>query len=211
MITVIIPCYNEEHTIHSVLNDVVTIFKNAQIIVVDNNSTDNSRNIIKNIRFQHRNIDFFICGKKGKSSAILSVIKSIKYETVILIDADLEYQILSISQLLEIHNNKNADMTIGVRNSKLMTSFFANLLLSQIFKIRFGKTVSDVLTGARIVKKSLLMQCKSSKFGLETELTKLALMQNLNIVEDNCLYCPRTIGKKIRPWDLFELVKIAIC
>lgn len=205
------PCYNEEKTIKQALTEMDSLFGNAQILVIDNNSSDNSASIIKGFASNHNKIEYHFCKYQGKSNAIKSVFDRIKYDTVVLQDADLEYRAFDIHKLVELHKYKHADMTIGIRDKKLIRSHLANGLIRQLLKHRFGKTVCDVLTGARVVSKNLLIQCKSHEFGLETELTKIALMQNLSIVESNCYYTPRTHGKKITAWHLFELIKMAVC
>ena len=147
----------------------------------------------------------------GKANAIRSVLPFIRHQTVLLQDADLEYGIHEIKKLVELHYISNADMTIGIRSGMLVRSIIANKLIRFLLKIRFGKTVSDVLTGARIIKLEILLQCKSKEFGIETELTKISLKNDYKIVEGQCYYQPRIAGKKIKTRHMKELIWEALC
>lgn len=211
MITVIIPCYNEAQTIGFAISEIDFLFSGAQIIVVDNNSTDSSYCVIKNYWSCKNLYEYYLCSEKGKANAISSVVNHIKFTTVILHDADLEYRGFEIKRLAELHINEQADMTIGVRKNKMFTSMLANNFIRFMLKLKMRTTVSDVLTGARVVNKSLLKSFESKQFGIETELTKIVLRNNLKLVEGECYYNPRTVGKKIKFWHIYEMLVQAIC
>ncbi|MBY0378986.1 MAG: glycosyltransferase family 2 protein [Burkholderiales bacterium] len=211
MITIIIPCYNEAQTIGFAISEIDFLFSGVQIIVVDNNSTDNSPCIIQNYWSCKNIYEHYQCSEQGKASAINSVVNHIKFATVILHDADLEYRGFEIKNLAELHVKENADMTIGVRKNKLFTSMLANTFIRFVLKLKMKATTSDVLTGARVVNKSLLKSFGSKQFGIETELTKIVLKNKLKLVEGECYYNPRTVGKKIKLWHMFEMVAQAIC
>lgn len=215
MFTILIPVFNEEFTIYQVLDEINSEFTSAQVLIIDNNSTDNSRKIIKDFISHHRNIQndykLHYCVRQGKGNALRSVFDYIYNPNVILHDADLEYHIADIKKLAELHVINRADMTIGVRPKKLIRSHLANLITRSILKIRFGITVQDVLTGARIVSKDILLRCTSEQFAIETEITKIALKEKLLIQEGVCRYKPRLLGKKIKPHHLIEIVKEAAC
>lgn len=216
MFTIIVPVYNEENTILSVLVDLDDAFYDSQVIVIDNNSTDTSHEIVtkfvesfisqSNNKFQLHN-----CHNPGKSNAIRSALHLVENSIVILHDADNEYRVGEALELARIHISERSDMTIGVRSNKLLRSIIANTLIRFILKIRYKKTVSDILTGSRVVSRELLLQCVSEEFALETELTKLALKQGLKIIEGPCYYKPRIEGKKIKAKHMIELLRMAIC
>lgn len=211
MVTIIIPVYNEETSLPLVLEEITNYFRTAQIIVINNNSTDKSQDIISDFQLKFNNIEQYFCEQKGKSNAIRSIFSKIKYDVVVIQDADLEYKVYDVQRLVKNHLCSEADMTIGVRKNKLIRSTIANSIIKMILFMRFRVTVHDILTGARVVNKSLLIQCQANGFGLETELTKLGLQQQLKIVQDTCGYQPRIVGKKIRAVDLLYLIKVAIC
>ena len=213
MNTIVIPCYNEQDTVGTVIQNCILQFgTKAQILVVDNNSTDNSRHVIYQFRKNYPNVEYHFCQARGKSQAIISVIPSIKHETVVLQDADLEYDLKDVASLLKLHKLTDSDMTIGVRSPNLMLyrSRVANSLIKTLFIIRYGRTLEDVLTGARIINKKHLAKCKTKQFGLETELSRMALAGKLKVYTGKCNYTPRVTGKKIKATHIFELVKVAL-
>lgn len=206
MYTIIIPCYNEEKTIKLVLDEIQRNY-NFQIIVVDNGSTDGSKDIITS----YKNIDYIYANLKGKGNAILAAIPHVKHDTVILIDADNEYPADQIQLLIsEITNKKQ--MLIGVRpkDKMLKSSLIANFLIQLILKLKYKQHIEDCLTGLRIIPTKILSQLKSKDFSVETELNIRCLKNNILIKNVPIEYTPRIIGKKIKFHDMFSLVKVAM-
>lgn len=204
--TILIPCLNEAKTIYFVVNQVVTAFPNIPVIVVDNGSTDGSIEIIKKTKV------FLILEKQpGKANAIKAALPFIKTSHTILIDADNEYRIDCIQNLLN-HEYLNETMVVGVRpiSKLLLRSKLANRLIQVSFYLRFRYWVPDCLSGLRIVPTYLLGKMKSTGFEMETELNKMCLVDNFKILSVPIDYEPRTVGKKIKAWDMFKLMKAAI-
>ena len=139
-ITIIIPVYNEEKYINTVINRVKkNVNFRKQIIVVDDNSSDQSKNIIKKIK----NIDKKIFHKKnlGKGAAIKSAIPFVKGNIVIIQDADLEYNPKDLNKLVKLLITKNLKVVYGSRvlnkkryNNKFVSNFrtFGNHVLTYI-------------------------------------------------------------------------------
>lgn len=212
MITIVIPCLNEEETIEKALKETLREFGNkAQIMVIDNNSSDKSPEIIRSMASLHPNIEYYFYALKGKTDAILSIRHLIKYKTVILHDADLEYDIKDIKNLYYLHFETCSYMTVGIRPKKLIRSHIANCIIKCILTCRFYLSASDILTGARVIQRELLFLCESKSFCLETELTKIALKNDLKITEGTCGYIPRIKGKKIKAYHLLSIMKAALC
>ena len=91
-ITIIIPCYNEKNTIVQILNKIENINDiKKQIIVVDDNSTDNSEKLISEYKFKSENKIIYHKKNSGKGACIISAKKFITGDIVIIQDADLEY------------------------------------------------------------------------------------------------------------------------
>ena len=206
--TVIIPIYNEINYLPLLMFEISQIVdcKDNQVILVDNNSHDGSLEFINKFkRVTNLNIEVYSCLAKGKSNAVRSILLNVKNKTVLLFDADLEYNLLDSIKLIEQHTTSNSDMTIGVREHKLLRSKLANSWIKACLKLRFGTSPDDILTGSRVVNISLLQQINGSGFTLETEITKQILKNKMSYHSTQCRYYPRIIGKKIKWIDLFKL------
>ena len=92
-IDVIIPCYNEERTIETIIHESVKhLSSNDNLIIVDDGSTDKSNILIKKLENKFSNINLIKHEKNfGKGAAIQTALKRVKNEIVIIQDADLEY------------------------------------------------------------------------------------------------------------------------
>ena len=116
LVTIIIPCFNEERTIEKLILKINSLKKiNKQIIVVDDGSTDRTRKIIR--EKLKKKVDRIIFHKKnsGKGSAIISAIRFIRGQIVIIQDADLEYNPLDYYKLLKPFKNNKNNVVYGSR------------------------------------------------------------------------------------------------
>lgn len=203
--TILIPCYNEAKTIGTLLNQLLKLYPEVPVVVIDNSSTDNSLSIIQNFKvivIQERTI--------GKAHAVRAGLTVVQTPYVILLDADLEYDTEYISALMS--NVVMHGMYVGVRPKKLMlwSSRLANSIIRFIFWVRFRQNINDCLSGLRIVPTEILRMATSNGFELETELNKLCLKHKLDIHFISVKYIPRIIGKKIKPRDMFKLIGMAL-
>lgn len=199
--SILIACYNEQDTIGSVLEYLVTHYSQIPIIVVDNGSTDDSARIIKSYP-----VHYVYEVAKGKGNAIRAGIKHITTLNVILIDADNEYDPAGIKSLLNYSYHMKL-ATVGVRsaNCMLIRSRLANFLIRVILWMRFNVWIKDCLSGLRLVPASILKETTATGFAIETEINKLCLQQQIPINEVPIDYKPRTIGKKIKARDMVHL------
>jgi glycosyltransferase involved in cell wall biosynthesis len=211
--TIIIPIYNELNYLPLLFFEISQIvnYNVNQIILVDNNSTDGSLEYLKKFKeISQINFEIYSCLDKGKSNAVRSVLPDVKNKTVLLFDADLEYNLLDSIKLTEIHKKTNSNMTIGVRKHKLLRSKIANLWIKSCLKLRYGAAPEDILTGSRVIEISLLKKINGNGFTLETEITKLILKNKMTYNSIHCRYFPRLRGKKIKWTDLFKLTFTAL-
>ncbi len=208
-LTVVIPVYNERGTVMTVLEKVKSLPVSKEIIVIDNLSTDGTRELLETISdpeirvvLQSKNL--------GKGTSVKLGFAMAKGEWVIIQDADLEYEPSDILRLLE-HAEKTGE--VAVFGSRLLTGnpqgmlafYIGRVVLNLIFRLLFGARTTDVATCYKLVRsdisKRLRLRC--SGFDLDFELASALRRLGYNIAEVPITYRPRTIaeGKKIRPMD----------
>ena len=183
-ITVLIPCYNEAEAIADVIRKVpVTDLKalgyRAEILVVDNNSTDNTADIARQAgaRVVHE-------GKQGKGNAIRTGFYSLSDDTdfVVMLDGDDTYRADEIVRLVEPIKSGFAQVVLGSRilgnisvGSMHRMNRLGNVIFSWLVRTVYRVPVTDVLTGyyAWSVEavKELRPHLQSTNFAIEMEMT----------------------------------------
>ncbi|MFT5396676.1 MAG: glycosyltransferase involved in cell wall biosynthesis [Gammaproteobacteria bacterium] len=208
-LSVIIPCYNEEPTIKQIIDAVRNCtWSDIELIVVDDFSTDNSRNILENdIRDK---IDKLLLHdkNKGKGAAIKTGIKEATGDVVIIQDADLEYDPNEYELLMKPITDNRADVVYGSRfasgSANRVLYFWHRLgngfltLLSNMFT---NLNLTDMETCYKAFKKEIIEQIdiEENGFGMEPELTAKVAKLKCRIYEVGISYYGRTYqeGKKI--------------
>ena len=216
-LSVIIPVYNEKNTIQIVIEKVLK-FNNLtkEIIVVDDCSDDGTSEIIKNLKSTHPEIIYKRHEKNsGKGAAIRTGIELSKNEIVLIQDADLEYDPEDYDQLLKPILDGKADIVYGSRflgggpvRIHLFWNYLANKLLTLLTNIFINMNFTDMETGYKIFKSSVIksISLNEKSFGIEPEITiKLGKKKNLKFFEVPISYYGRGYheGKKISIKDAF--------
>lgn len=200
-IAVLIPCYNEETTISTVIADFKRELPQADIYVYDNNSTD-------------RTYELAVQGgaivkkepRQGKGNVIRQMFFDIEADYYLMVDGDDTYPAEAVHDLLAELRSGNADMVIGDRlsngtyfdeNKRPFHDFGNNLVKNTITKL-YKTKILDVMTGYRgfnriFVKSFPIM---SSGFQVETELTIHALDKKFKLVEIPIDYRDRPEGSE---------------
>jgi len=179
-VSVIIPAYREEKTISEVLQRVIKVngsLGNIEIIVVDDGSTDRTGEkvaafpSVKYIRHEHN---------MGKGAAIRTGIKNSSGRIVVIQDADLEYLPDCIPSLVKPISAGEMDIVYGSRfNGKpegmSFSHFVGNFLLSLATRFMYNVQITDIMTGQKAFRRSVLdsFELKENGFGVEVELTCL--------------------------------------
>jgi len=208
-LTVVIPVYNERGTVMTVLEKVKALPVSKEIIVIDNLSTDGTRELLETVSdpeirvvLQSKNL--------GKGTSVKLGFAMAKGEWVIIQDADLEYEPSDILRLLE-HAEKAGE--VAVFGSRLLTGnpqgmlafYIGRVVLNLIFRLLFGARTTDVATCYKLVRSDIAkrLRLRCSGFDLDFELASALRRLGYNIAEVPITYRPRTIaeGKKIRPMD----------
>jgi len=216
LITVIIPCFNEEKTIEIIVEKVQK-YKNhpLEIIIVDDCSIDSTALIIQKIVDIYPNIKTFRHNiNQGKGAAVCTGIKHAIGDVIIIQDADLEYDPYDYTALIEPFLKTDADVVYGTRfkgASYTRLHFFwhylANKILTTMTNVATNLNMSDMETGYKLFKteivKNLILKEKS--FGIEPEITIKLAKKKYIFYEVPISYNGRSYdqGKKITLKDAF--------
>jgi len=218
-ISVIIPVYNEKDTIKKIIDRVIAVPFEKEIIVVDDFSTDGTRDILKNMNTDNVTTVFHD-KNKGKGAAIRTGIQYVNGDAVVIQDADLEYDPSELLKLIDPIKEGKADVVYGSRFSgtaKEMTisHLLGNKLLTIATNILYGTRLTDMETCYKMVKTPIIksLQLRANRFDFEPEITAKLLKSKKRILEVPISYRGRdwTEGKKITWRDglsaLWSLIK----
>lgn len=213
LISVIIPCYNEESYIIETLkkvNNQKSKF-NLEIIVCDDFSTDETNRILK----ENSNLyNKLIVNDKnyGKGYSIINSLKFCSGDLVLIQDADHEYNPENYETLIKPFIDEDADVVYGSRftGSFLRRVIYyknqvANKFLTFLVNILTDKNFTDIECGYKVFRRSILDNCnlKEKTFTFETEVTMKISKTKSKIYEVGVSYAGRTVeeGKKIKLKD----------
>jgi len=204
-VSVIIPCYNEEDTIAETINRVknVSISYEKEILVVDDNSTDDSVKITQRftgVRLLQHTVN------RGKGAAVQTGVASATGDIIVIQDADLEYNPREIPKLIEPIVKGETEIVYGSRflgacKGMSKSHFLGNKVLSLTASILYSSKITDIMTAHKVFRTSILkgVQLNSKGFEFEVEITAKVLNRHLKIVEIPIIYKYRESGKaKIR-------------
>jgi glycosyltransferase involved in cell wall biosynthesis len=206
--SLIIPIYNEGHTLQLLLNKLNKLNNdNIEIIIVDDGSNDNTQDIL------NENGLFIILKNKlnsGKGASIKKGIKSANNQNIILIDGDLEIDIDQIPTLIKEYEQSDTDVLTGIRwnknsNIKLEINAIGNFFINSLFNLLYKTNLNDVLCCVKILNTNLLksLDIQSNGFSIEIETMAKLMLRNRTIEEATINYIRRSFdqGKKLKISD----------
>ena len=215
-LSIIIPCFNEEKTIEQVVNKVLkfnTLEK--EILIIDDCSVDDSREIIKKISNLNTSVKCFFQDKnQGKGSAIRKGFEVATGDILLIQDADLEYDPSDYDKLILPFLEADADVVYGSRflgGKYVRLHFFwhyvANKILTLITNIVTNLNMTDMETGYKLFKKKTIesITLKENSFSIEPEITVKLAKKGYSFYEVPISYKGRSYqeGKKITLKDAF--------
>ncbi len=215
-LSIVIPVYNEEKTIHFILNKIksVTLAEgiSKELLVIDDCSTDNTSSVILKYIDKNKELDIKFYKHKsnlGKGAALKTGISKATGEYLIIQDADLEYDPNEYNDLLSPVLSGNADVVYGSRfmgsNPHRILFFWhtiGNKFLTFLSNMATNLNLTDMETCYKLFKTELIQNVtlRENRFGFEPEITaKISRIPNIRIYEVGISYYGRTYeeGKKI--------------
>lgn len=224
-LSILIPAYNEERTIATILSAVVNVelIGNIQkeIIIVNDCSKDQTVAEVQKFIDSHSNVDIRLFSQEknqGKGAAINRAIKECSGDYLIVQDADMEYDPEEYNLLLKPVLKDDADVVYGSRfvgHHPHRILFYwhskGNKFLTNLSNMMTNLNLTDMETCYKLIRTSIAknIQIKENRFGIEPEITaKLAKIPKIRIYEVGISYYGRTYeeGKKIGWKDGFRAI-----
>ncbi len=214
-IAVIIPCFNEAHSIAEVVHGFKSVLPSATIYVFDNNSTDetvaNAGAAGALIRRE---------ALQGKGNVVRRMFADVDADAYVMVDGDATYDPGYAAQMVNRLFEERLDMVVGTRVASHVDAYrlghqFGNRLLTFAVANLFGERFSDMLSGYRVFSRRFVKSfpAMSSGFEIETELTIHALELQLPVAEVATPYRIRVTGStsKLRTYvDGLKIVRLIV-
>ncbi|RKY06737.1 MAG: glycosyl transferase [Planctomycetota bacterium] len=219
-IAVMIPCWNEEQTLGSVIEAFRQELPTARIIVFDNNSSDRSVEIA-----QEHKAEIFHEPRQGKGFVIETMFNTIDADVFVMADGDDTYPAENVHQLIEPVLKQRCDMAVGARlanhtdNSFRDLHVFGNRLVRFCINKIMGADLKDIMSGYRVFNRQIVgtLPVISSGFEIETEMTIQTLYYQRKIIEIDVPYRARPEGSESKLntfrdgfrvlWKIFSLYR----
>jgi glycosyltransferase involved in cell wall biosynthesis len=210
-VAVLVPCFNEEAAVATVVADFRKALPAAEIFVYDNNSGDRTVEVARaagaKVRSERR---------QGKGHVVRRMFADIDADIYVLVDGDATYDAPSAPRMIEALVNDHLDMVVGFRVDQSVAAYrpghrTGNWMLTSFLSAVFGQAFKDILSGYRVFSRRFVKSFPvlSDGFEIETELSVHALELALPVTEIETPYYARPEGSvsKLNTWrDGFRIL-----
>src|ERR1700710_1552411 len=210
-IAVLVPCFNEEAAVATVVADFRSALPSAKIFVYDNNSSDRTVAVAREagaaVRSERR---------QGKGHVVRRMFADIDADIYVLVDGDATYDAASAPRMIETLVADHLDMVVGLRIDQAEAAYrrghrTGNWMLTRFLSAVFGHAFGDILSGYRVFSRRFIKSFPvlSDGFEIETELSVHALELALPVAEIATPYYARPEGSfsKLNTWrDGFRIL-----
>ena len=213
-LSVVIPVYNEERTIQQVLTRVAALPVSKEIVIVDDASTDGTRQILSQFECAADVHVIFKPQNEGKGAALRTAFRRVTGQVVIVQDADLEYDPRDILPVIKPIVCGEADVVYGSRfldnahQDRSLVHRLGNRVLTGLSNLLTGLRITDMETCYKAFRRDVLktFEIEQGRFGFEPEVTAKIARRKFRVREVPIRYAARGYaeGKKIGIKDLFN-------
>jgi glycosyltransferase involved in cell wall biosynthesis len=205
-IAVVIPCLDEASTIAKVVRDFAGALPDARVLVFDNDSTDGSAELAR-----QAGAEVILSPLRGKGNVLRHVWDVVDADVFFLVDGDDTYPASAAPALLERFERDRLDLLIAARLEGSTHDAFrtfhrlGNRMISKLTSVLFQTHLTDVLSGYRVLSRSLVdvVRLRTQAFEVETEMTLQALSKRFAVGEMPVDYAARPTGSfsKLSTWS----------
>jgi glycosyltransferase involved in cell wall biosynthesis len=210
-IAILVPCFNEEAAVGTVIADFRKALPSAEIFVYDNNSSDRTVAVARDAGAQVRSER-----RQGKGHVVRRMFADVDADIFVLVDGDATYDAASAPRMIETLLSDHLDMVVGLRVDQSEGAYrrghrTGNRLLTSFLSAVFGQAFKDILSGYRVFSRRFVksLPVLSDGFEIETELSVHALELALPVAEIETPYYARPEGSvsKLNTWrDGFRIL-----
>src|SRR4051795_11329239 len=210
-IAVLVPCFNEEAAVATVVANFRNALPSAEIYVYDNNSSDRTTAIAAEAGAQVRSER-----RQGKGHVVRRMFADVDADIYVLVDGDATYDAASAPRMIETLRADHLDMVVGLRADRAAGAYrrghrTGNRMLTRFLSSVFGQEFKDILSGYRVFSRRFVktFPVLSDGFEIETELSVHALELALPVAEIETPYYARPQGSfiKLNTWrDGFRIL-----
>jgi glycosyltransferase involved in cell wall biosynthesis len=203
-VAVLVPCFNEEAAVATVVAGFRTALPSAEIFVYDNNSSDRTAAVAREAGAQVRSE-----GRQGKGHVVRRMFADVDADIYVLVDGDATYDAASAPRMIDAMISGHLDMVVGLRVDQGDAAYrpghrTGNRMLTSFLSEVFGPTFKDILSGYRVFSRRFVKSFPvlSDGFEIETELSVHALELALPVAEIETPYYARPEGSfsKLNTW-----------
>jgi glycosyltransferase involved in cell wall biosynthesis len=210
-VAVLVPCFNEEAAVATVVSDFRKALPTAEIFVYDNNSGDRTVEAARAagaiVRSERR---------QGKGHVVRRMFADVDADVYVLVDGDATYDAPSAPRMIDALVDDHLDMVVGFRVDQSVAAYrpghrTGNWMLTSFLSAVFGQAFKDILSGYRVFSRRFVKSFPvlSDGFEIETELSVHALELALPVAEIETPYYARPEGSfsKLNTWrDGFRIL-----
>jgi len=210
-VAVLVPCFNEEAAVATVIADFRKTLPTAEIFVYDNNSSDRTAAVAREAGAEVRSER-----RQGKGHVVRRMFADIDADIYVLVDGDATYDTASAPRMIDMLLSDHLDMVVGFRVDQAEAAYrpghrTGNWMLTGFLSSMFGQAFKDILSGYRVFSRRFVKSFPvlSDGFEIETELSVHALELALPIDEIETPYYARPEGSfsKLNTWrDGFHIL-----
>lgn len=206
LLSVVMPVFNEAATVTAIISRVLAVPLRIQLIVVDDGSTDGTREALERLQATHGFTLLLQPRNQGKGAAVRRGFAEAIGDLVAIQDADLEYSPEEFPLLIELICEGRADVVYGSRflgrhRVFLFTHYLGNRFLTIVTNVLYNTMLSDMETCYKVMRADVLrsITLRSNRFGIEPELTAKIFKRGYRVYEMPITYDGRGYdeGKKI--------------